>query len=373
MILNRYINRQLFVTTVVVAFVLMMVLVSGRFIKYLAEAAAGEISADILLLVMLFRLPEFLQMILPLSMFVAVLLVFGRLSIDNELVVMRAGGFGIGSNAWGLLWPILMATALIGLFTLYVTPRGDAEVTRLFDEQKNRSVLELLTPGRFFSKGYDSLQRSTYAEAVNREEGLLENLFISEIRYGQGDAPRQSMTIRAESGKLVHKEGLNYLQLANGVQYQGVPGQGDFSEVAFESALLQVGEERIASRPPKVRGWKTIDLLKSDQGSAKAELQWRISLVLLVPIMCIAAVPLGQVNPRQGRFGKLIPAILSYMAYMGALLVMRSRIADTAAVDLEWYLNMAWIHMIAVGLVMLLYFSSGLIGKLRDRRGGTRA
>ena len=157
------------------------------------------------------------------------------------------------------------------------------------------------------------------------------------------------------------------------MQYQGVPGQGDFSEVAFESALLQVGEERIASRPPKVRGWKTIDLLKSDQGSAKAELQWRISLVLLVPIMCIAAVPLGQVNPRQGRFGKLIPAILSYMAYMGALLVMRSRIADTAAVDLEWYLNMAWIHMIAVGLVMLLYFSSGLIGKLRDRRGGTRA
>ncbi len=55
-------------TTVLVTFILVMVLVSGRFIKYLAEAAAGEIAADALFLVMAFRLPEFLQMILPLSL-----------------------------------------------------------------------------------------------------------------------------------------------------------------------------------------------------------------------------------------------------------------------------------------------------------------
>lgn len=346
----------------------MMVLVSGRFIKYLAEAAAGEISADILLLVMLFRLPEFLQMILPLSMFVAVLLVFGRLSIDNELVVMRAGGIGVARNARGLLLPIVVATTLIGVFSLYVTPRGDAEVTQLFDEQKNRSVLELLTPGRFFTKGYGSLQRSTYAESVDRKKGLLEKLFISEIRYGRDDAPRQSMTVRAESGKLVQKEEMNYLQLSNGVQYQGVPGEGDFSEVAFEQALLKVGNERMASRPPKVRGWTTMQLVESNQGSALAELQWRISLVLLVPVMCLAAIPLGQVNPRQGRFGKLIPAILVYLIYVGLLLVIRSRIADTGA-DRSWYLNMAWVHSTALVLVFVLYFWPRWVARWRDRKG----
>lgn len=373
MILNRYINRQLFVTTVVVCFVLMMVLVSGRFIKYLAEAAAGEIAADILLLVMLFRLPEFLQMIVPLSMFIGVLLVFGRLSIDNELVVMRAGGASQLTNARGLVWPILVASALIALFSLYITPRGDAEVTRLFEEQKNRSVLELLTPGRFFSKGYDSLQRSTYAEQVDRERGLLLNLFISEIRYGEAEAPRQSVTIRADSGKLVQQDGHNYLELADGIQYQGVPGQGDFSEVAFSRALMQVGEERVASRPPKVRGWSTGELLASDKPSARAELQWRISLVLLVPIMCMAAVPLGQVNPRQGRFGKLIPAILAYMVYMGALLVIRSRIADVPSAEQSIILHMAWVHAVALVALVLLYAWPGLLGRWRDRRAGGAA
>jgi lipopolysaccharide export system permease protein len=370
LILNRYINRQLFVTTVVVSFVLMMVLVSGRFIKYLAEAAAGEIAADILLLLLLFRLPEFLQMIVPLSMFVGVLLVFGRLSIDNELVVMRAGGASQLTNARGLFWPILVASALIALFSLYVTPRGDAEVTRLFEEQKNRSVLELLTPGRFFSKGYDNLQRSTYAEQVDREQGLLLNIFISEIRYGEADLPRQAVTVRADSGKLVQKDGHNYLELINGIQYQGVPGQGDFSEVGFARALMQVGEERVASRPPKVRGWTTQELLQSDKPSARAELQWRISLVLLVPVMCLAAVPLGQVNPRQGRFGKLIPGILAYMLYMGMLLVIRSRIADVPEAEQSVFLNMAWVHALAVVGVVLLYAWPGIVMRWRDRHAG---
>lgn len=373
MILNRYINRQLFVTTVVVSFVLMMVLVSGRFIKYLAEAAAGEISADILLLVMLFRLPEFLQMILPLSMFVAVLLVFGRLSIDNELVVMRAGGVGVGRNARGLIVPVVMAATLVGSFSLYITPRGDAEVTRLFDEQKNRSVLELLTPGRFFTKGYDTLQRSTYAERVDRANGLLHNLFISEIRYGIDNAPRQSMTVRAQTGKLVQQDGINYLQLENGVQYQGVPGEGDFSEVSFDRALLDVGEEKAASRPPKVRGRTTLELLRSDQGDSLAELQWRISLVLLVPVMCLAAIPLGQVNPRQGRFGKLIPAVLVYMTYMGLLLVIRSRIADIPVADRAWYINMLWVHLTAIVMVIGLYLWPSIIARWNDRSRGRTA
>ena len=77
-----------------VTFILVMVLVSGRFIKYLAEAAAGEIAADALFLVMAFRMPEFLQMIVPLSLYIGLLLVLGRMHMDNEMVVLQAGGQG---------------------------------------------------------------------------------------------------------------------------------------------------------------------------------------------------------------------------------------------------------------------------------------
>src|SRR5699024_1537776 len=93
-ILNRYINRQLLVTTLVVTFVLVMVLVTGRFIKYLADAAVGEIAADALFLIMAYRLPEFLQLILPLSLYIGILLVLGGMYVTNEITVMNACGIG---------------------------------------------------------------------------------------------------------------------------------------------------------------------------------------------------------------------------------------------------------------------------------------
>lgn len=86
----------------------------------------------------------------------------------------------------------------------------------------------------------------------------------------------------------------------------------------------------------------------------RAELQWRISLVLLVPMMLIAAVPLAKVSPRQGRFNRLFPAILIYLFYVGLLLVMRSRISKTSFDELAWHHSMAWIHMGVLLLVVLL-------------------
>ena len=43
-------------------------------------------------------------------------------------------------------------------------------------------------------------------------------------------------------------------------------------------------------------------LLKDKSAAAKAELHWRITLILAVPLMALIAVPMSKVNPRQGRF-----------------------------------------------------------------------
>ncbi len=102
---------------------------------------------------------------------------------------------------------------------------------------------------------------------------------------------------------------------------------------------------------------------RADNKAALAELQWRLSLILTVPIMALAAIPLARVNPRQGRFYRLIPAVLGYMLYVGMLLVCRSAIEDHKG-SLPWYLSMVWIHLSAGAVVFLLYFG----GRLFRRR-----
>lgn len=368
MILHRYINRQLLMTTIVVTFILMMVLVSGRFIKYLASAATGEIAADALFLVMLYRLPEFLQLILPLSVFIAVLLVLGRMYSDSEMSVLRAGGIGQGGILRGMAMPIVITTFLVGLFGLYVTPYGETKVAQLFEEQRGRSVLELLTPGRFHSRGNRQGTRTAYAEALNRDEEALENIFISDFRYAEDGSPGMLVTVLAGRGRIVEQDGMTYLHLESGHQYQGAPGDPDYRRVEFEQALVRIGEERAVARPPKVRSLPTLELMALDSADARAELQWRLSLVVLVPLMLIAAVPLSQANPRQGRFNRLVPALLTYLVYVGVLLVMRSRLAKTSLEELGWQDNMLWVHVLVLIGVVLLYNEHNLRLRWQDLR-----
>ena len=74
----RYLTSDILTHTLAVAVVLFAVVFSGRFIRYLAEAAVGDITADILLPVMLYRLPSFFELILPLSLFIGILLAICR-------------------------------------------------------------------------------------------------------------------------------------------------------------------------------------------------------------------------------------------------------------------------------------------------------
>ena len=93
MIIFRYLSRQILQIAAVVTSVLLFVVLTGRFVQYLAEAVAGEKAPDILVLLMLYRIPEFLLVIVPLAFFLAIILAFGRMYGDNEMVVLMSAGY----------------------------------------------------------------------------------------------------------------------------------------------------------------------------------------------------------------------------------------------------------------------------------------
>ena len=86
----------------------------------------------------------------------------------------------------------------------------------------------------------------------------------------------------------------------------------------------------------------------------KAELQWRISLPILVFIVTLMAVPLSRVNPRQGRYLKLLPAILLYMAYLTILIAARGALEKG---KLPMALGLWWVHalFLLIGLGLLYW------------------
>ena len=116
MIVFRYLSREVLTTLAAVSGVLLLIIMSGRFIKYLAQAAAGQLDPGVLFTIMAYRLPGFVVLILPLGMFLGILLAYGRMYLDSEMAVLSATGISDRRILGYTQGPALLVALLKGGF-----------------------------------------------------------------------------------------------------------------------------------------------------------------------------------------------------------------------------------------------------------------
>ncbi|NLC20477.1 MAG: LptF/LptG family permease, partial [Halomonadaceae bacterium] len=121
----------------------------------------------------------------------------------------------------------------------------------------------------------------------------------------------------------------------------------------FESYAVRLspGEERRDLDTAEYAA--TLELLDDDSDHARAQLQWRLSLPLMVFILTLLAMPLSRVNPRQGRFAKLLPAIFLHVCYLSLLLAALDAIGrgTLPAVIGMWPIHLLFL-LLGLGLLM---------------------
>ncbi len=176
MILYRYFLNSIFSYTATISLIFILVIVSSRSIQYLEQAARGEINAEIVFTVVLFRLPEFLELILPLSFFLSIVLTIGRLRSDSEFLIMEQAGFS-NIKVYSLLAiPALLISTLLIFFTIFLNPTLDKRVSELLQVKSLEDTFNTLSPGEFHK-----LNASYLIFAQERQENFLSNIFLVDI------------------------------------------------------------------------------------------------------------------------------------------------------------------------------------------------
>jgi lipopolysaccharide export system permease protein len=363
MILYRYLSRQLFATTLAATTVLVVILVGGRFLKYLSDAADGQIAKEVLFALTAYRMPDFLQMILPLGLFLGVLLCYGRLYTDNEMTVMQSSGLGPRHLLQMTAIPIACMALVVGLFSLWLGPWGLQNAERIFVEQESSAGVNTIAPGRFHAS--NDRAYVTYVESLSEDRQVMQKLYVVQ------QLAQITVVVAAQLGTTEFNEfGQHFLKLQNGHRYEGVPGQANFKVMQFAEYWMPLSEPDVFRPESKVKTTSTWALIRnivmptsftneSDQQKTAnlraamiAELAWRLSMPLLVPIIACLAIPLSRVNPRQGRFIHILPSILIYLAYLVLLsAVKRSQESGSLPV----WANVWWVHLLFAGLAAMLF------------------
>jgi lipopolysaccharide export system permease protein len=355
-IIFRYLSREVIVTMVAVSSILLLIIMSGRFVRYLAEAATGNLSVDVLFTIMGYRLPGFLELVVPLGFFIAILLAYGRLYTDSEMVVLSACGLSQNQLLAFTMAPALAVAVVVGSMSLWVSPMGVLATETVLAEQRTRSEFDLVQPGRFQPlSGGDSI---SYVEGVSDDRQRLQGVFVAES--GADTGQYSATVVVAEYGEQsVHDEfGQRYLNLHHGRRYEGQPGQADFQVTEFDvyGQYLPPPDTSAGFRN-KADAIPTADLWGAEDLQSRATLQWRLSLPVLVLVVAFLAVPLSSTSPRRGRYVKMLPAIILYMVYLGALSGVRGAIeaGNWPVVPGLWV-----VHPIFIGLALLLLNTQNL-------------
>lgn len=365
LIVFRYLSREVLVTMSAVSAVLLVIIMSGRFIKYLAQAASGQLDPSALFLIMGYRLPGFMQLILPLGLFLGVLLSYGRMYLESEMTVLSATGMSQQRLLRITMAPALVVGLLVAWLSFSLAPLGATQFALLINKQDALTEFDTLVPGRFQLLRDGS--RVTYTEQLSDDRIKLGGVFISEKRIAGEKTKDSGITVLvAEKGHQEMKpDGSRFLILENGYRYDGNPGEADYRAIKYDTYGALLPKPDISDEVTDRDAIATSELIGNPTPRYKAELQWRISLPILVFIVTLMAVPLSRVNPRQGRFLKLLPAILLYMAYLTILIAARGALERG---KLPMSLGLWPVHgvFLVIGLVLLYWEPMRL--KLASRR-----
>ena len=340
---GRYVNREVAAIFLVTLVMLLLVAVGGRFIGYLQEAAMGKFSGMVVLTIMYLRLPEFIQIVSPFALYVAIVLTIGRLYADEEMVVLQGAGVSTGRLLRWLSVPMLLITLGVALLTLYLTPLAQRELVDFMADQRTQSEFETVNPGIFHT--YDRGRRVTYSESMSDDRRTLNNVFMSQ-RLEDG----RQVAIWAASGTQEGspESGTHFLVLKSGRRYEGMPGTSGFRIVEFSELRqrLETFEVRDRFDVEALPTWE----LGAGPG-ASAEWHWRLGLPLFCLIGGLLGLGISQVKPREGRFARVVPGMLMMFLYYLGLLMNRNALDEgqvSPAVGL-WFVH-------AIFLIAALFY-----------------
>lgn len=310
MIIARYLIKEITLTLFAVFLVLMLIGLSGQLVSVFSDVAEGTLSVNTVFVVLGLKSLKMVLIILPLSLYLAVLMTLSRLHQNNEMAAISASGI---SQLYILRTVISFAflfSIIVGIFSLQLTPWANGLKHEIDIKVSGSSELEGLAAGRFreVSAGIGVM----YVEGINDEHTQMQGVFMQQ-RLNK----RTELIIRADKGRNVTSEqtGDKFMVMENGVRYQSTTGKLDYTVVEFEEHGVRIREKSDNNKPQKHTAIPTLELINKDGALYNSELHSRFAPIFLCLLLAALAVPLSQTSPRQGRYLRLGLGLVFYIVF----------------------------------------------------------
>jgi lipopolysaccharide export system permease protein len=264
---------------------------------------------------------------IPMSFLLAVLLAFGRLSADNEIVVIKASGISL----FQMIPPVIVCAVIAVLMALAAStigvPYGNSSFKDLSFQVATRNISATIREKTFWA---DIPGFVMYTNYFDEQSQALKGVLIHDNRN-----PERPMTIFARDGVISTSAGGKSLLLSlhdGSIHSSGAAGL--YRLVHFDDYSMTVGEQgrigEISRNEPDMWLSELQRLIDDPSTSANkrmkslVEYHSRFTFPFASLVFAIIAVPLGIQNRRGGKSGGFTVSIVIILAYYVLMSVVKT-------------------------------------------------
>ncbi len=194
-IVNRYILKEISIPFLMILFILTFVLLMGRILQLMDLMINKGIDFTDIAKLILYLMPSFLALTIPVSLLVAILIGLGRLSRDNEIIVLKSAGLSLYQLIPPVAFAAVCAFAATSVIGFFLIPYGNVSTRNLlFDIARQKASIGIKE--RIFNDSFDGFL--LYTDEIPPHGDYMKGLFICDNRTMEEPA-----TIIAQKGYLI--------------------------------------------------------------------------------------------------------------------------------------------------------------------------
>lgn len=315
--LTRYVLREMLWPLAALCALTVVVASTAQLVKLAAEGPGTGLSLSELFGALPFALPTFFGMGLPVAFLLSMLVAFGRMAEDRELLALAASGVSMRRL---LMVPLILGTILTGVglsMTLWAEPRALHQLRSKLVDSAADYFTRTLEPGVI----HDQLSGFMLYFGSRDEDGEVHNVVIVDERDGA-----KPKLLTANFGRIQLEKGARLsFMLHDGELQEGAATDDSFRRITFEELdwRLDIGffVKRAVAQIPMINATPLAEFWQHTQEGEQADRDWymtalmrKFTFPLANLIFVLLVFPVTTVLSRQSR-------MLAYLAATGMVAI----------------------------------------------------
>jgi lipopolysaccharide export system permease protein len=357
-IIDRYIIREISKPTVTICTALMGIFGCYITVRYLEESIQGQLPGSTVILLVLLRIAIALEVLLPTTLYLSVIITFGRLYRDSEVTSMFACGMSMARVLRPVFFVAVTAALIVASFSLYIRPWAWNQFFELKARAEATFDMTRMKGGNFYE--IEDGRTVIFADTVDDRTNQAQHLFMQIERAGKKQIIYAQTASQYPQDATIEPD----LVMQNGRLYE-------FSETEETCDISQFGTLAMPlvtreSVPPeqKVKSVSVEELINSANPEKIAEWQWRLTAPISTFLLALLGLALSRSSPREGKYAKVPLGILVFAGYYTLSAITKKLVGQGVVGSIP---GIWWTQVLLAGLLLVLLWQPPLLFRRRSR------